>query len=232
MTPISCIIVEDEPLAQERLKGYIQRSSALQLQGCFDSALAAWDYLEKKQVDLIFLDINMEGLSGIELLETRNITSHVVITTAYHDFAIKGFDLNVADYLLKPFTIGRFMQAIEKVQQLILKPVSRQEKGFLFVKTAYRLEKIMLDDILYIEGKRDYRKIVTRTKSVMTLQTFKELEAELPVNQVVRVHKSYMVAIPKIDSVEKDLIRIGQVMIPVSETYKRQFHQVIGSNPS
>lgn len=228
MNPISCIIVEDEPLAQERLKGYIQRSEVLQLVACFDSALAAWNYLEKRPVDLIFLDINMEGLSGMELLETRNINSHVVITTAYHDYAIKGFDLNVADYLLKPFTIGRFMQAVEKVQQLMVKPSVYHDKSFLFVKSSHRLEKILIGEVLYIEGMRDYRKIVTRTKSVMTLQTFKEMEADLPVNIIIRVHKSFMVALSKIDSVEKDLIRIGQVMIPVSETYRRQFYQLIG----
>jgi len=224
---INCIIVEDEPLAAERLKNYIQRLPYLQLSAVFDNGIDALVYLKSNTADLIFLDINMAELSGIQLLETTSIKSEVIITTAYQEYAIKGFDLKVADYLLKPFTLERFIQAVERVQQLLEKKTAMPEQKFIFVKTAYRLEKIMLDEVLYIEGMRDYRRIVTPAKKIMTLQTFGELEGLLPATVICRVHKSYMVAIDKINAVEKDLIRIAGIEIPVSETYKKAFFERI-----
>lgn len=217
---ISCIIVEDEPLAAERLKSYVQKLPYLQLLAVFDNGIDALLYLRSNTADLIFLDINMAQLSGIQLLETTSIKSEVIITTAYQEYAVKGFDLKVADYLLKPFTLERFIQAVDRVQQLMEKKSAVPERGSLFIKTAHRLEKIMLDEVLYIEGMRDYRRIVTVSKKIMTLQTFGELEVMLPGGLICRVHKSYMVAINKITAVEKDRVRIGDVEIPVSETYK------------
>jgi DNA-binding LytR/AlgR family response regulator len=224
---INCIIVEDEPLAAERLKNYVQRLPYLQLSAVFDNGIDALVYLKSNTADLIFLDINMAELSGIQLLETTSIKSEVIITTAYQEYAIKGFDLKVADYLLKPFTFERFIQAVERVQQVLEKKAVVPELKFFFVKTAYRLEKIMLDQVLYIEGMRDYRRIVTTGNKIMTLQTFGELETLLPAAVICRVHKSYMVAIDKINAIEKDLIRIGAVEIPVSETYKKAFFERI-----
>jgi DNA-binding LytR/AlgR family response regulator len=179
------------------------------------------------KVDILFLDIHLGAMSGIELLEKATITSQVILTTAYHQYALKGFDLKVADYLLKPYTFERFLQAVERAQERLTKPEIEKEKHFIFVKVEYRLEKIFLDDILYIEGMGDYRRIFTRQKSLMTLQTFGELETEIPQNLVCRVHKSYMVAIDKIDSIEKDRIKIGAVYIPISETYKQAFFEKI-----
>jgi len=225
---ISCIIVEDEPLAAERLKSYVQKLPYLQLLAVFDNGIDALVYLRSNTADLIFLDINMAQLSGIQLLETTSIKSEVVITTAYQEYAVKGFDLKVADYLLKPFTLERFIQAVERVQQLMEKKRAVPEREFLFIKTAHRLEKIMLDEVLYIEGMRDYRRIVTESKKIMTLQTFGELEELLPAGLICRVHKSYMVAIDKITAVEKDRVRIGDVEIPVSETYKKILFERIG----
>jgi len=224
---INCIIVEDEPLAAERLQNYIQRLPYLQLSAVLDNGIDALVYLKSNTADLIFLDINMAELSGIQLLETTSINSEVIITTAYQEYAIKGFDLKVADYLLKPFTFERFIQAVERVQQVLEKKAVVPERKFFFVKTAYRLEKIMLDEVLYIEGMRDYRRIVTTTQKIMTLQTFGELETLLPAAVICRVHKSYMVAIDKINAIEKDLIRIGAIEIPVSETYKKAFFERI-----
>ncbi|WP_353484094.1 LytTR family DNA-binding domain-containing protein [Haliscomenobacter sp.] len=225
---IRCIIVEDEPLALDRIEGYVQKLPFLTLLATFDNATDALVFLQSNQVDLIFLDINLGEVSGIRLLETSKINSQVVITTAYPDYAIKGFDLNVCDYLLKPFDFERFVQAVDKVRNNLMKTEALPNKKFIFVKTEYRLEKIMLDEILFIEGMRDYRCIYTLHKRIMTLQTFGELELEIPSHLICRVHKSYMVAIDKIESIEKEVIKIGEKYMPVSETYKKGFWKVIG----
>lgn len=224
---IRCIIVEDEPLALERTKGYVQKLPFLSLLTTFDNATDALVFLQTEAVDLIFLDINLGEVSGIRLLETSKINSQVVITTAYPDYAIKGFDLNVCDYLLKPFGFERFVQAVDKVRNNLMKPESLPDKKFIFVKTEYRLEKVMLDEILYIEGMRDYRCIYTLNKRIMTLQTFGEMEREIPSHLICRVHKSYMVAIDKIESIEKEVVKIGEKYVPVSETYRKGFWKLI-----
>lgn len=218
---MNCIIIEDEPLALERTKSYVQKLPFLQLTATFDNGLQALHFLKTQAVDLIFLDIQMDELTGIQLLEAITLTGDVIITTAHNEYALKGYDLNVTDYLLKPFTFERFVQAVSRVQQR--RQPAPPEKQFIFVKTEYRLEKILLSELLYIEGMRDYRRIHTTTKRIMTLQTFGELEQELPAALVCRVHKSYLVAIAKIDAVERDRIRIGEVLIPISETYKQGF---------
>ncbi|MEP7164293.1 MAG: LytTR family DNA-binding domain-containing protein [Ferruginibacter sp.] len=224
---IKCIVIEDEPLAMERVVSYIHKLPVLELVSTFDNALDAFGFLKNNSVDLIFLDINLGELSGIQLLESIQTSCDVIITTAYPDFALKGYDLNVTDYLLKPFVFERFLQAVDKVQQGISKKERPENKTFIFVKTGNRLEKIFFDDVLYIEGMRDYRKIHTGKKKIMTLETFAAFEKEIPSNIICRVHKSYMVAINKIDSVEKDRIYIQNAVIPVSETYKQHFLQMI-----
>jgi two-component system LytT family response regulator len=224
---INCIIVEDEPLAQERLKNYIQKLPYLQLLTVFDNGVDALVFLKSNPVQLVFLDINIGELSGIQLLESARLQLEVIIITAYDEFALKGFDLNVTDYLLKPYTFERFLQGVEKAKHNLTKQAATPEKKFIFVKTEYRLEKVLLQDILYIEGMRDYRRIHTLHKRIMTLQTFKEFEQEIPPAIICRVHKSYMVAIDKIDAVERDGIKIGEMIIPVSETYRKGFYGVI-----
>lgn len=223
---ITCIIVEDEPLAMERLQNYVGKLPFLQLQRCFYNGINALVYLNNHPVQLIFLDINMAELTGIQLLQAKQTGSEVIITTAYPDYALKSFELRVADYLLKPYSFERFLQAVQRVQTIIAGQAV-QVKDFIFVKTEYRLEKILLDDILYIEGMRDYRRIVTSTKKIMTLQTFKEFEEQLPPAVICRVHKSYMVAIARINTVEKDAVNIGGQLIPVSDTYRKAFLQLI-----
>ena len=225
---ISCIVVEDEPLAMERTVGYIRKLPGLSLSVTFDNALDAFAYLQTNKTDLIFLDINLGDVSGLQLLESVRISSDVIITTAYPEYALKRYDLDVTDYLLKPFTFERFLQAVGKVQQPGERKESQQEKDYFFVKTSNRLEKIFYADVLYIEGMRDYRKIHTTGKKIMTVQTFAELEAQLPQTIICRVHKSYMVSVGKIDSIEKDIIHIAQTAIPVSETYRPFFYNLIG----
>lgn len=228
---MDCIIIEDEPLALERTRNFTARLPYLNLVGSFGSAIEALAFLRTNHVDVIFLDINLDELSGIQLLESTKIESEVIITTAYNEYALKGFDLSVTDYLLKPFTFERFFQAVNKAQDNLERKEPAWEKRFIFVKTEYRLEKVLLADILYIEGMRDYRRIHTSDRRIMTLQTFKDLESKIPRNVICRVHKSFMVSIDKITTIERDRIRVRDMLIPVSETYKKEFLQLISHLP-
>lgn len=235
---MNCIIIEDEPLALERTAGYVRKLPMLNLLATFDNALEALPFLKAQDVDILFLDINLGEFSGIQLLETTQISSRVIITTAYPEYALKGYDLNVADYLLKPFTFERFLQAVDKVQNSLQSKTQSDfpanaaapQKTFMFVKTEHRLEKVLFSELLYIEGMRDYRKIHLLGKTIMTLQTFSELEKEIPPNVACRVHKSYMVALEKIETIERERITLknaGSVVIPISETYKQVFFERI-----
>jgi len=151
----------------------------------------------------------------------------VILITAHHEYALKGFELQVTDYLLKPYTFDRFLLAVERAKENLSRKPAASTRPFIFIKTEHRLERVLLGDILYIEGMRDYRKIHTLHKKIMTLQTFTELQRELAPNVICRVHKSYMVALDRIESVEKDRIKIGEVMIPISDTYKKPFFELI-----
>jgi len=229
MDKYSCIIIEDEPLALERTKDFVLKIPFLQLDATFDNALNGLAYLSSNKVDLLFLDINMDELSGIELLESTTIESQIIITTAYQEYALKGYELDVTDYLLKPFTFNRFLQAVNKAQKNLQQSFPDNAPDYIFVKTENRLEKIVLDEIIYIEGMRDYRRIHTIHKRIMTLQNFKELELIIPSSIVCRVHKSFMVGINKIESIERNRIKISDQLIPISETYKSAFYQAIHS---
>ena len=229
MDKYTCIIIEDEPLALEKTKDFINKVPFLHLSATFDNALTGLTYLNNNKVDLLFLDINMDELTGIELLESSKINSQVIITTAYQEYALKGYELQITDYLLKPFTFNRFLQAVNKAQENIVHRTTDAQPDFIFVKTENRLEKIMIDEIVYIEGMRDYRRIHTLSKKVMTLQNFSEFENSIPSNLVCRVHKSYMVALNKIESIERSRIKIADQLIPISETYKELFFQVINT---
>lgn len=229
MKKYNCIIIEDEPLALERTSDFVKKIPFLKLNATFDNALTGLAYLKTYQVDLLFLDINMDELTGVELLESTPIPSEVIITTAYQQYAIKGYELNVTDYLLKPFTFNRFLQGVNKAQENLLKKVIETPVVYIFVKTENRLERIMVTDILFIEGMRDYRRIHTVSKRIMTLQNFKDLEQKLPSSLICRVHKSYMVAINKIESIERGRIKISDHLIPISATYKDAFFQLINN---
>lgn len=229
MVKYTCIIIEDEPLALEKTRDFVNKVPFLELTATFDNALLGLTYLNNHKVDLLFLDINMDELSGIELLENSRITSQVIITTAYQEYALKGYELKITDYLLKPFTFQRFLQAVNKAQENLVRHSSDPQPNFIFVKTENRLEKIMLSEIVYIEGMRDYRRIHTLQRKVMTLQNFSELEKMIPTAVMCRVHKSYMVALDKIVSIERNRIKIADQLIPISDTYKDAFFQLINS---
>jgi len=231
MDKYSCIIIEDEPLALGKTKDFVNKVPFLNLSATFDNALNGLTYLNNNKVDLLFLDINMDELSGIELLESSKINSQVIITTAYQEYALKGYELHITDYLLKPFTFNRFIQAVNKAQENLNGRNIEKQLDFIFVKTENRLEKIMISEILYIEGMRDYLRIHTLTKKIMTLQSFTELEQLIPSNLICRVHKSYMIAINKIESIERSRIKIADQIIPVSDTYKETFLSHINNKP-
>lgn len=227
MTTYTCIIIEDEPLALERTKSFVQKIPFFNLLASFDNALAGLAFLNTNSVEVLFLDINMDELTGVELLENSKIESQVIITTAYQEYALKGYELNVTDYLLKPFTFNRFLQAVNKAQANLTKNQPESDPTYIFIKTENRLEKITISDIIYIEGMRDYRRIHTVDKRIMTLQNFKELEQIIPAHLVCRVHKSYMVAIARIAAIERNRIKIADQLIPISESYKSFFYQKI-----
>ena len=229
MDKINCIIIEDEPLALEKTRDFVSKVPFLNLAATFDNALTGLGYLNNNKVDLLFLDINMDELTGIELLESTRINSGVIITTAYQEYALKGYELRITDYLLKPFTFNRFLQAVNKAQDNINNRTLSSQPEFIFVKTENRLEKILLNEIIYIEGMRDYRKIHTADKKIMTLQNFSEFEKIIPSTVLCRVHKSYMVAVNKIEIIERSRIKMGNQMIPISDTYKEAFFQLINN---
>ena len=226
---INCIIIEDEPLATDKLIAFIGRVPNLTLLATFDNALLAMDFIKVNPVDLIFLDIQMEQLTGIEFLERVQTTAQVIITTAYSEYALKGYEFKVSDYLLKPYAFGRFVQAMDNVKEqhrLRQMPVA-DDIDFIFVKTEYRIEKVNLEDILYIEGMKDYLRLVTTNGNIMTLQRFKTYEEFLPAQRFVRVHKSYLVAVAKIESIERNRIKIKDKLIPISDTYKDGFYKLL-----
>jgi two-component system LytT family response regulator len=229
---INCIAIDDEPLALSKLEGFIGKVPDLKLLRTFDNAIEAIGWLKENHADLLFLDIQMEQLTGIHFLEATATTSRVIITSAYDQYAIKGFELNVTDYLLKPFSFQRFVQAVNKVMDYYSHKPDSQEKSsvidrFIFVKTEYRLERVDLDSILFIEGMKDYLRIICTDKKIMTLQSFSKLEESLPAKKFCRVHKSFIVAIDKIKSIERGVIIIADQRIPVSNTYKENFFSKI-----
>lgn len=221
MKSITCIIVEDEPLAAERLQNYIAGIPLLKLLKTFEDGRQALDYLSSHDVDLMFLDIHLGEMSGIHLLEKNHIRSQVVITTAYPQYAVKGFDLHVTDYLLKPFVFERFEMAIDKVKVAMEGGSRKEMSDFILVNSEYRVEKIYLRDLLYIEGMGDYRRVHTLEKRIMTLKTFRDFEEELPTDKVMRVHKSYMISLDKIESYSSDEVQVYGTKLPVSETYRK-----------
>ncbi len=227
---LSCIIIEDEPLALERTRQFVGRVPFLDLRATFDDALAGLDYLQAHPVEVLFLDIRMDELSGVELLESSSFGGEVILTTAYAEYALKGYELAVTDYLLKPFTFPRFLQAVGKARARLAARAPVPAADFIFVKTENRLDRVFLADILYIEGMRDYRCLHTTDRRIMTLQSFQELERQIPATVICRVHRSYMVNLARIESVERSRIWIGDVVIPVSDTYREAFFRYIRSD--
>lgn len=230
---INCIVIDDELPAIQQMEEYISRISFLNLLQSFDNGIEPINYLKSNTVDLIFLDIEMEGFTGLQLIKTLQYKPKIILTTAYDRYAIEAFDLNVTDYLLKPISFERFIKSIDKVFDSFSekKAVETNEplykRDYFFVKTEFRMQRIDFDDILYIEGMSEYLGIKTTKERVMILQNFKSMEEILPAENFVRVHKSYIVALNKIESVEKNRITIGENHIPISNTYKDAFYLLL-----
>jgi DNA-binding LytR/AlgR family response regulator len=235
---LKCIAIDDEPLALEIITAYIEKVPFLKLLRTFDNAIESIDYVRKNKVDLMFLDIEMESLSGIQLIHALKERPEVIFTTAYDSYAVEGFELDAADYLLKPISFERFIKSVDKVYNKLVTSKAKPENharavkaagqgNFIFVKTENRLQKVAFSEILYIEGQGDYLKIVTTSARIMTLQNFKKFEETLPAENFIRVHKSYLVALNKIESISRNRIKIGNALIPVSDSYKNAFFEAI-----
>lgn len=233
---IKCIAVDDEPLALDLVKGYIKKVPFLELMATCESAYEAMSLLKKQNVDLILLDINMPDLSGIQFIKTLSHPPAVILTTAYEQYALEGYELNVIDYLLKPFSFDRFLKAINKVSQLkhdnplvpspdTLPSHPTMADDYLLVRVEHNIFKIKLENIHYIEGYKDYVKIYTATeKPMLTLKSMKDLEDMLLHKGFIRVHRSYIVALNKIDSLRNNRIMIRGKNIPIGETFRENFH--------
>jgi two-component system, LytTR family, response regulator len=217
---INCIVVDDTPLAVEKLEGFIKQVPHLNLLRSFYNGIEAISFMKTNPVDLVFLDIQMEQFSGLQFLDSIQNPPGIIIVSAYSQYAISGFDHAVTDYLLKPYSFERFLKAIDKVQAA---REAELPKEYMFVKTEYRVERINFSDILYIEGKGAYLRIITPRTKIMTLQNFQQMENLLPANNFMRIHKSFIVALNKIESIERNRIRIGSELIPIGLSYRERF---------
>ncbi|HXA00423.1 MAG TPA: LytTR family DNA-binding domain-containing protein [Cytophagaceae bacterium] len=229
---IRCIAIDDEPLALDIIERYVGKIPDLQLAGRFTSALKALDSLNKNDVDLLFLDIQMPEISGIQFLKSLKKAPLVVFTTAYENYALESYDLDVVDYLLKPIPFERFVKAVGKAQEIYSSQISKlsqseQARDFIFVRSEYQMVKINFDEVLYIEGLKDYVKIFCGPKPIFSHQNLKSIESKLPLSQFIRIHKSYIVPIRKIESVQKSAVRIGGQEIPVGDMYKDQLFRIV-----
>lgn len=224
MNKLRCIILEDEPLAASRIREFVLKRSELALVGMFVDGTEALSFLSQNEIDLAFLDINVGGISGMDLLEKSKSDFRVIITTAYPEYAVKGFEFEVDDYLLKPFHYARFSLAVDRVIERMRLSV----KNSILVKCENRVERIQLEDILYIEGMDDYRRLHLRQRRLMTPTTFRELEEALQGSSVVRVHRSHMVNLQRASSFDGHQVRVGEVTLPVSESYREAVHLFFG----
>jgi two-component system, LytTR family, response regulator len=243
----TCIIVEDEPLARSLLENYIQKIPYLHLVQSFSDPLKALEFLRENSVDILFSDIQMPEITGITLLKILQKKPLIILTTAYSEYAIEGYELDVLDYLLKPITFERFLKSVEKaslrltsnqvvpkdkplaeIMPNVISPDSVQP--FIFVKDGTKLVKIKLSEIMYIEGLKDYVAIYTPTQKIVSLQTIKSLEATLPEKQFIRIHNSYIVALEWIESIQREKVQIGKAFLPISDTYRKAFKDFIDRN--
>lgn len=243
---INCLIIDDEPLAAQLLAAYAERSPDLNVLATFSNPINALHFLGDHSVDLLFLDIQMPELTGIQLLKITNGKYQVVLTTAYEQFALESYEFDVADYLLKPISLDRFLLAVEKVKTRLAVTDSNtidkttpagvvapsqavsQLKDYLFIKSGHKTVRLNLSDILRLESMSNYVTIYTPTEKIMTLENMSQLAEMLPDNEFVRVHRSHLVALSKIDFVERNRIVIAGTYIPISDSYKDDFWSRVG----
>lgn len=236
---LKCVIIDDEPLAIDLLKAYVDKTPFLELEGTFNEALSAIDIINSKNIDVVFLDINMPQISGLEFSKTIPSATKVIFTTAYDQYAVDGFRLNALDYLLKPINYTEFLQAANKALEWFKLTANAlpadtvtETSPSIFIKSGYRMEKIEFDDILYIENQKDYVKfhLNSQPEPVSSLMSMQSLEGKLPIKQFMRVHRSFIVNLDKIKTIERNCIVFGKEYIPVSESYKAKFMEFLNKS--
>ena len=224
---IKCIIVDDEPVAREILENHLSKIENVTIAGSCKNALEAFRIINTEQVDLIFLDINMPEISGLSFAKSINKSMKVIFTTAYREYAVDGFDLQAVDYLLKPISFERLLQALNKylnentpVRQKESVPVEEEKSDYFFVRSDRKMVRISYSEILYVESLSDYLKIHLKDKTVVTRETIVNIDAKLPQNDFIRIHRSYIVALNAIESFTNEFIEIGKKQLPISRSYK------------
>jgi len=227
-TPIQCLVVDDEPQAREVIKKYIDQIPILQLAGECKDAVEAIRFLHDNTIDILFLDIHMPQLKGTDLLKVLKPAPKVILTTAYPDYALEGYELDVIDYLLKPIQYNRFLKAVQKTIQLksaFLEPVAdiqvkSQKEPFAYFRVDRKMVKVIFDEIFYVESMKDYIKVVTTKGTLVTKQSISSVEAMLPDTQFIRTHRSFIVSLNKIKSYTSELIDLGETEIPIGKLYR------------
>lgn len=230
---INCLIIDDEPLAREGLKSYVDEVVFLQLIACCESPIESMRYLAQRKIDLIFLDIQMPRMNGIDFLKSLTSPPMTIITTAYPSYALEGYQLDVIDYLVKPIIFQRFLKSVNKAQDyhlLLQAEIPTQTIDYFFVKCGHKYEKIRLADILFIEGSQNYITIYTPHGKYLTLLSMKAIQEELPAKDFVRVHKSYIVALKQVDAIRSNEIRIRDNIIPLSRSYREEATKQVLNN--
>ncbi|MCA0932750.1 LytTR family DNA-binding domain-containing protein [Lutimonas saemankumensis] len=229
---IKCIIVDDEPMAREILENHLNRIDSIEILGLCKNAVEAFNLLNSHAVDLIFLDINMPEISGLSFARSINKDIKVIFTTAYREYAVDGFDLKAVDYLLKPISFDRLIQSIEKYknESLVFKEESSPDQSFeksdfFFVRSNRKMIKIKFSDLQYIESLSDYVKLFVNGKAIITRETISSIEAKLPAKDFLRVHRSFIVSLNKIDSFTQEFVEIENKAIPISRSYKNDVKQ-------
>ncbi|MES2517159.1 MAG: LytTR family DNA-binding domain-containing protein [Bacteroidota bacterium] len=235
---LNCIAVDDENLALDLIEDNIQKIPFLNLVKRCKNAFEAMEVIQNQEIDLLFLDIQMPGITGVQFLQSLTNSPMVIFVTAYKQYALEGFELNVIDYLLKPIDFERFLKAVNKAYELhglkqkslVIESVNESKPSTIFVNADYSLVKLKIEEITYIEGLKDYIKIHlnSSTKPIVTRMTMKSIEEKLPSSEFFRVHKSFIVSLDKIESIRNLKIKIGNSQIPVSESYSEEFFKLIG----
>ena len=234
---LNCIIIDDEPLARKGLTEYIQNVDFLNLAGLYEDAVKAAAFINEKNIHLIFLDIQLPQISGLDFIKTLSHPPMIIITTAYPQHALEGFDLNVLDYLVKPISFARFLKAVTKAKEqftfsykTVAATTEPDTHDYIFIKTENKLLRIFLNDILFVEALQNYVAIHTAEKKLMAYLTFKSVEDKLPADKFLKVHKSYIVQIAKVDAFENNELQIGNFQIPVSRNLKDEVLKKILEN--
>ena len=243
MSGIQCIVIDDEPIARQYLSDYVTKMPKLELAATFSKAMDAYEFIENGKADIVFLDIQMPGITGIEFIRTLQKKPAIILTTAYSEYALEGYELDVVDYLLKPISFGRFAKAVNKAVDRLTVPGNTKVPGevgenihsattrdFIFVKSGYKSEKVNISDILYVEGMKEYVVIHTQDKKYTKLDRMKNMENMLSNQGFIRIHKSYIVSVRNIDAVFGNTIEVNGDKLPLGRSYKEEVENTLGMN--